>query len=167
MTALQDGKPGVFTQLLDRTRISHNTLRLHVERLAKQGLITKEKTRATGLGRPKLAYVIPQRVRRQVSTALSDPFIEIVSLPFSHFRHLCRFEKGGYCKQLRKACEAQNCPKSKNKNENHFTPFSEQACALEPFWAKVYFDQSTSGVGHVAGAENVECPNIRRNSKSS
>lgn len=113
LTALQDGKPGVFVQLLDRTGISHNTLRLHLEKLVKQGLVAREKTPVTGLGRPKFAYVIPQRVRRQVSTALSDPFIEIISLPFSRLKHLCRFEKGGYCKELRKACEAQNCPQIK------------------------------------------------------
>ncbi len=113
LTALQDGKPGVFAQLLDETGISHNTLRLHLEDLVSQGLVVREKTPAAGLGRPKFAYVIPQRVRRQVSAALSDPFIEIVSLPFSRLKHLCRFEKGGYCKQIKKGCDAQNYPQIK------------------------------------------------------
>jgi predicted ArsR family transcriptional regulator len=113
LTALQDGKPRVFTQLLDRTGISHNTLRLHLENLVSQGLVVREKTPAAGLGRPKFAYVIPQRVRRQVSAALSDPLIEIVSLPFSRLKHLCRFEKGGYCKQIKKGCDPQNCPQIK------------------------------------------------------
>src|SRR4030066_1450242 len=110
LTALQDGKPKVFTQLLVRTSIRHNTVRLHLENLANQDLVVKEKTPATGLGRPRFAYLIPQRVRQQVSAALSDPFIEIVSLPFSRLRHLCRFEKGGFCKQAKKGWEAQNCP---------------------------------------------------------
>ena len=113
LAALQDGKPRVFTQLLDRTGISHNTLRLHLENLVSQGLVVREKTPAAGLGRPKFAYVIPQRVRRQVSAALSDPLIEIVSLPFSRLKHLCRFEKGGYCKQIKKGCDPQNCPQIK------------------------------------------------------
>jgi predicted ArsR family transcriptional regulator len=113
LTTVQDGNPGVFAQLLDRTGISHNTLRLHLEYLLSQGVVVREKTPAAGLGRPKFAYVIPQRVRHQVSAALSDPFIEIVSLPFSRLKHLCRFEKGGYCKQARKGCEAQNCPQIK------------------------------------------------------
>ena len=113
LTALQDGKPSVFTQLLDRTGISHNTLRLHLENLANQGLVVKEKALRTGLGRPRLTYLIPQRVQKQVSAALNDPFIEIVSLPFSRLRHMCRFEKGGYCKQVKKGCEAQNCPQTK------------------------------------------------------
>ena len=113
LTALQDGKPRVFPQLLDATGMSHNTLRLHLVNLENQGLIVKEKTPPTGLGRPKFAYYIPPRVRRQVPAALSDPFIEIVSLPFSRLKHLCRFEKGGYCKQAKKGCEAQNCPQIK------------------------------------------------------
>ena len=113
LTALQDGKPKVFTQLLNETGFSHNTLRLHLENLANQGLVVKEKRPTTGMGRPKFAYLIPPRVRQQVSAALSDPLIEIVSLPFSRLKHLCRFEKGGYCKQARKGCEAQNCPQIK------------------------------------------------------
>jgi len=113
LATLRDGTPKVFTQLLDETGFSHNTLRLHLENLAKQGLVVKEKRPTTGLGRPKLAYLIPPRVRQKVSAALSDPLIEIVSLSFSRLKHLCRFEKGGYCKQARKGCEAQNCPQIK------------------------------------------------------
>ena len=113
LIALQDGKPRVFSQLLDLTGVSHNTLRLHLENLASQGLVVKEKTPGTGLGRPRFAYLIPPRVRQQVSAVLSDPFIEIVSLPFSRLKHLCRFEKGGYCKQVKKGCEPQNCPQIK------------------------------------------------------
>ncbi|MGD0027723.1 MAG: hypothetical protein ABSC91_02150 [Candidatus Bathyarchaeia archaeon] len=113
LIAFQDGKPRVFIQLLDVTGISHNTLRLHLENLANQGLVVKEKTPATGMGRPRFPYLIPQRVRQQVSAALSDPFIEIVSLPFTRLKHLCRFEKGGYCKQAKKGCEAQDCPQIK------------------------------------------------------
>jgi predicted ArsR family transcriptional regulator len=113
LTALQDGKPRVFAQLMDVTGVSHNTLRLHLENLTGKGFLMKEKTPATKLGRPKYAYFIPQRVRHQVSAALLDPFIEIVSLPFSRLKHLCRFEKGGYCKQVKKGCDPQNCPQIK------------------------------------------------------
>lgn len=70
LTALQDGKPKVFIQLLGETGFSHNTLRLHLENLANQGLVVKEKRPTTGLGRPKFAYLIPPRVRQQVSAAL-------------------------------------------------------------------------------------------------
>jgi len=113
LTALQDGRPRVFAQLLGGTGVSHNTLRLHLENLVGQGLVVREKTPMMGLGRPKFAYAIPQRALRQVSVALSDSYVEIVSLPFSRLKHLCRFEKGGYCKQAKKGCEAQTCPQIK------------------------------------------------------
>jgi hypothetical protein len=51
----------------------------------------------------------------EVSLALSDPFTEVVSITFSRLRHLCRFEKGGYCKKIKKRCEAQSCPQILNK----------------------------------------------------
>jgi predicted transcriptional regulator len=113
LSVLKHGKPRFFTHLLSEVGFSHNTLKLHLDRLIAGGLVVKEKTRSDGLGRPKFAYLVPLNVRKQVSAALSDPLIEIVSLPFSRLKHLCRFEKGGYCKQARKGCEAQNCPQIK------------------------------------------------------
>ena len=71
---------------------------------------SKEKTLSERLGRPEFTYLIPPGVRQQVSIALSDPFMEIVPLPFSRLKHVCRFEKGGFCKEIRNRCEAQNCP---------------------------------------------------------
>src|SRR3989304_6616465 len=110
LSMLSDGKPRVFAQLLGEVRFSRNTLKLHSKRLTAQSLVVKEKTLSNGRGRPKYAYFISPKVRQQVSAALSDPSIAIVSLPFSRLRHLCRFEKGGYCKQARKSCTPENCP---------------------------------------------------------
>jgi hypothetical protein len=109
-TVLSDGKPQVLTQLLGEADFSRNTVKLHLKRLLSQGLLVKEKMPSKGKGRPKYAYSIPPRIRKQVSAALQDPAITIVSLPFSRLRHLCRFEKGGYCKQARKNCRPENCP---------------------------------------------------------
>jgi hypothetical protein len=48
--------------------------------------------------------------RRHISLTPSEPYTEVVSLPFSLLKHLCRFEKGGYCKKIKGACKPQNCP---------------------------------------------------------
>jgi len=103
LSVLKDGKPKFLTQLLNEVGFSHNTLELHLDRLIAEGLVAKEKTLPDGLGRPKLAYFIPPNVRRQVHAALSDPSIKIVHLPFSRLKHLCRFEKAGYCKEIGRA----------------------------------------------------------------
>ena len=110
LTMLNGGKPKVLAQLLDKVDFSRNTLKLHLKRLVSQGLVVKEKMPSNGKGRPKYAYSIPSRLRQQISVALSDPSVAIVSLPFSRLKHLCRFEKGGYCKAAKKTCEASNCP---------------------------------------------------------
>ncbi|MHC3130041.1 MAG: hypothetical protein IBV52_08220 [Candidatus Bathyarchaeota archaeon] len=73
-------------------------------------MVVKEKTPSKGLGRPRFIYSVPLKLHRQASRLFSDPFSEIVTLPFLKLRHLCRFEKGGYCKKAKRKCEAQNCP---------------------------------------------------------
>ncbi|MFH0896559.1 MAG: hypothetical protein V1850_00725 [Candidatus Bathyarchaeota archaeon] len=80
---LSDGKPKVLVQLLGEVDFSRNKLKLHLKRLVAQSLVVKEKMPSNGKGRPKYAYSLPLRLRQQVSAALSDPSIRIVSLPFS------------------------------------------------------------------------------------
>jgi len=109
LTVLRDGKSRDFHQLLGKVGFSHNTLRLHLRRLMDQGLIVKEKT-SKGRGRPSFTYSLPPKLHRQASRFILDSFSEVVTLPFRKLRHLSRFEKGGYCKKVKKRCEAQNCP---------------------------------------------------------
>ena len=110
LAALKDGKPKSFAALLGEVDFSHNTLLHHLERLAGQGFVVKEKAASNSFGRPRFAYHVPSRTVRQVTVALQDPHVEVVALPFSRLRHVCRFEKGGYCKETRKNCAPQICP---------------------------------------------------------
>ena len=109
LATLKDGKPRGFTAILGEVGFSHNTLQQHLERLMVQGLVIREKTAANSFGRPKFAYHVPSRTTKHVSLALQDPHVELVALPFSRLRHVCRFEKGGYCKETRKGCAPQIC----------------------------------------------------------
>ncbi len=111
LATLKDGKPRDFNTLLGEVGFTHNTLQQHLERLMVQGLIVREKAAANSFGRPKFAYHVPSRTTKQVSVALQDPHVELVALPFSRLRHLCRFEKGGHCKETKKTCSPQICPK--------------------------------------------------------
>ena len=110
LNVLRDSKPRDFHQLLREIDFSHNTLRLHLRRLVDQGLVVKEKKPSKGLGRPRFTYSTPPKLHRQASRLFSDPFSEIVTLPFRKLRHLCRFEKGGYCKKVKRRCESQKFP---------------------------------------------------------
>jgi DNA-binding Lrp family transcriptional regulator len=109
LTALKDGKPKSFATLLSEVSFSHNTLQQHLERLTAKGLVVREKDAGNGFGRPKFAYLVPLRASKQIAAALEDPAMELVAIPFSRLRHVCRFEKGGYCKETRKGCTSQIC----------------------------------------------------------
>jgi predicted transcriptional regulator len=112
LTVLGDGKPRSFHRLLGEVGFSHNTLRLHLERLVDKGLVLKQKKQKKGLGRPMFTYSLSPTLKRHVSLIPSEPSTEIVSIPFSRLKHLCRFEKGGYCKKIRAVCEPQKCPET-------------------------------------------------------
>ena len=99
-----------FSELSSIVGFSHNTLRLHLESLVNRGLVLKEKMPKKGHGRPMFTYFLSPSLRHQIVRMLSEPYMEFVSLPFSKLRHLCRFEKGGYCKKIRAVCEAKKCP---------------------------------------------------------
>jgi hypothetical protein len=78
--------------------------------LLSEVVLVREKVASEGLGRPRHVYGVSPKVEKQVSAALADPSVELVHLPFSRLKHLCRFEKGGFCKQTRTGCNSRNCP---------------------------------------------------------
>jgi len=113
LAALKDGKPRTFAALLGEVGFSHNTLQHHLDRLVARGLVVKEKMASNSLGRPKFAYHVPPTATKQVTAALQNPYETLVTLQFTRLRHLCRFEKGGYCKEAKKSCAPQNCPQTR------------------------------------------------------
>jgi predicted ArsR family transcriptional regulator len=92
---------------------SHNTLQQHLKRLVEKGLVLKEKDPSSGFGRPRFVYHVQSKTAKQVVVALEDPGVDLVTLPFSRLRHVCRFEKGGYCKEKKTSCSPQNCPQTR------------------------------------------------------
>ena len=110
LAVLKDGKPRVFTALLGEVGFTHNTLQQHLQRLVARGLVVKEKVASNKLGRPKFVYRVPSAAAKQVTAALENPYEAFVALRFTRLRHVCRFEKGGYCKETRKNCAPQICP---------------------------------------------------------
>jgi predicted transcriptional regulator len=112
LSVLRDGRPRDFRQLLRDAGFSHNTLRTHVARLERQGFIVKDKKPIKMRGRPVFVYSLPPEIRHKVALTITEPQTTIGSLTFQGLRHLCRFEKGGYCKKIKRNCEAQNCPQT-------------------------------------------------------
>jgi DNA-binding Lrp family transcriptional regulator len=103
---LRDGKHKEFQQILVAVKLSHNTLRLHLDSLEDQNLTLKIKQPVRGRGRPKFTYSVPVGAGG-VPGMLPNPSTGVVSLGFSKLSQICRFEKGGFCKRVRGPCTAQ------------------------------------------------------------
>ncbi len=110
LSTLRDGQPRTFSEIQNQVSFSHNTLQQHLKQIVEKGLVLKEKEQAKSFGRPRYAYHIPPKTTKQVVAALEDPGVELVTMPFSRVRHICRFEKGGWCKEKRASCSPQICP---------------------------------------------------------
>ena len=110
LTVLRDGKPWDFHQFLREAGFSQNTLRLHPTSLKRQSFILETKNHEESPGSPGLMYSLPPEIQNRVALTLTNPYTNIVSPTLQKPRHLCRFEKGGPCKNLRRRREAQNCP---------------------------------------------------------
>ena len=96
--------------LLGEGGFTHSTLQQHLHLLAARGLVAKEKMASNNQGRPKFTYRVPSTATKQLTAALQNPHEPLVTLQFSRLRHLCRFEKGGYCKEAKKELQTSKLP---------------------------------------------------------
>jgi predicted ArsR family transcriptional regulator len=109
LNQLADGKPKEFNQILEAAKLSHNTLRHHLDSLIEQKVVTRSKQRVEGRGRPRFTY--STRVSAgKVAGLLPSPSTGVVSLTFEKLSQVCRFEKGEFCKKVRGPCSARVCP---------------------------------------------------------
>jgi len=111
LAVLMDGKSRNFPQILSEVGFSYNTLRLHLAQLVEHGLVARRKRPQRGPGRPRFAYALAKGVDGRAVSALADPYKGLVVLSFDELQHICRHEKGGYCKEIRGRCAPHNCPK--------------------------------------------------------
>jgi predicted ArsR family transcriptional regulator len=107
---LKTANPTRFSEIQSQITFSHSTLQQHLTKLVKKGLVLKEKHPEKGFGRPKYAYCVPAKTTKQVAGVQDDPNAELVAMPFSRVWHICRFEKGGWCKEKKAQCSPQICP---------------------------------------------------------
>jgi predicted ArsR family transcriptional regulator len=131
LAELRDGEPRTFATILAQVGFSHNTLQHHLERLTAKGLVIRQKTSANDFGRPKFTYHIPSRTKKQVTRAVEDPTVELIAIAFKQLRHVCSSRREATAKKQGRTACLKSAPKSKNKTYHHFTPISEQPCALQ------------------------------------
>jgi len=91
-----------LSQLVERSGLARQTVHNHLRHLAESGILSQEALKR-GRGRPTILYSMS---RKPVEIEGAD----IVSLAFQKLKHACRFEKGGWCKELRGKCDPEKCP---------------------------------------------------------
>ncbi len=106
LNALEDGTSTNFTQILDTVTFSHNTLRLHLNSMVEKGLIVREKSPSKRRGRPSYLY----RASAEALASASGAPGGVVALNFSDLKRLCRYQRGGRCRETRDRCELESCP---------------------------------------------------------
>ncbi len=111
LTILKDKKARDFQQFLSEVDFSHNTLRQHLDTLIDQGIVERSKRPRAGPGRPRFTYCLSRSFDVLTLSAFLDPYQGLVVIPFDVLSRLCRHEKGGYCKEMRRGCDAGICPK--------------------------------------------------------
>jgi predicted ArsR family transcriptional regulator len=113
LAALRDGKPRNYQQILSEVEFSYNTLRLHLAQLVEHGLVVRRKRPQQDPGRPRFAYALPEGVDGRAVSALVDSYKGLVVLSFDGLRRICRYEKGGCCKEIRGRCAPKLPPDHK------------------------------------------------------
>ena len=112
LAVLKNSEAVDFKQLLQESGFSHNTLRLHIAKLKSQGMVIQTEKTKKAPGRPILTYSLPPELKQEFTLATTHPPQAVFTLTFQELKHLCRFEKGGYCKETKRKCKAKNCPKT-------------------------------------------------------
>jgi DNA-binding transcriptional ArsR family regulator len=102
MEVLSGGGSLSLSQLIDRSGFSRQTVYNHLNHLIMAGIVSKEVVRRDS-GRPTTLYILSKRLG-------GVEWSNVVILTFQRLRHVCRFEKGGWCKETKDRCTAENCP---------------------------------------------------------
>ena len=87
-------------QLIDGPGFTRQTVYSRLNHLITAGIVSKK---PVGCGRPAIPYSLSKNL---VGVELSD----VASLTFQMLRHVCRFEKGGWCKEAKGMCTSENYP---------------------------------------------------------
>jgi predicted ArsR family transcriptional regulator len=92
-----------LSQLVERSGLARQTVHNHLKHLIQAGIVSQEAVKH-GRGRPTMFY----HKFKQPIEALEGT--DIVALKFQKLKHACRFEKGGYCKEVKAKCVPEKCP---------------------------------------------------------
>jgi len=100
---LKDKNDLSLSQLVEKSGLARQTVHNHLKHLLETSYLSQEAVKS-GRGRPTMVY---HRSKQHVEV-LEE--VDVVRLKFQKLKHACRFEKGGWCKELRGKCASEKCP---------------------------------------------------------
>lgn len=98
-------------EVVGETGFARSTVIIHLRGLETKRLVRRGKMVRKGRGRPKYLYHTLKKPSPQWGLPLGVD--DIIQVGFRRLRHACRYEKGGFCKRVRKRCAPTNCPLTK------------------------------------------------------
>ena len=143
LEALKDGSPRTFPSLVGQVGFSHNTLQHHLKRLTAKRLVIKQKTRVNGFARAasedpgsriKFHLAAGNRWQKHLKIQKSS-WLRFLLSGWDTFAGLRRADTA---KKRGRTARLKSAPKPENKTYGHFTPFSEQPCALKDSHANTW-----------------------------
>ena len=100
----------LLREILSSSGCSRRTVFARLKLLEKKGLVKKfidEKSGKRRVGRPCTIYYPSKTL---LSLRPTETLSQIVAIPVTKLRRLCGYEKGGFCKETRMACQPIDCP---------------------------------------------------------
>ena len=92
-----------LSQLVKKSGLARQTVHNHLKHLVEADVVSQEAVKH-GRGRPTVFY---HKSKLPIETLDEH---DIVRLTFQKLKHACRFEKGGWCKEIKSKCAQEKCP---------------------------------------------------------
>jgi len=100
---IQDEGKLSLKDVIKKTGLSRQTAINNLKTLTEKGFLSRQ-TLVKGRGRPTILYY---RTQKPVNIL---KFGNAVTLSFQKLKHVCRLEKGGFCKEKKCNCSQDLCP---------------------------------------------------------
>ena len=100
---IQDEGKLSLKDVIKKTGLSRQTAINNLKTLTKNGYLSRQSL-VKGRGRPTILYY---RTQKPINIL---KFGNAVTLSFQKLKHVCRLEKGGFCKQKKCHCSPNICP---------------------------------------------------------
>ena len=92
-----------LSQIVEKSGFARQTVHNHLKHLVAAGILSCQAAKSKR-GRPIMIY---HRSKHHIEVIEEA---DVVRLTFQKLKHVCRFEKGGWCKELKNKCAPEKCP---------------------------------------------------------